>query len=123
MIRTERFLMSRKPYAVRMDSLRPRGGSCLQADAVWFRRKSGVTSAHIGTIWGSQVAIQAGIECFLETWDGRYGGDCLGRWNGSGYWGSELPETLASHLAILRPMLENFPSIPNGYDGWWSNHD
>jgi hypothetical protein len=26
---------------------------------------------------------------------------------------------MKQHLAVLRPMLENCPVIPDGYDGWW----
>ncbi|MCX5103440.1 hypothetical protein [Streptomyces sp. NBC_00439] len=51
--------------------------------------------------------------------DGRYGGDCEGRWVGESYWGAQKPDTIAEHLALLRPMLANCPAIPARFDGWW----
>jgi hypothetical protein len=26
---------------------------------------------------------------------------------------------MEQHLKILRPMLANYPALPDGYDGWW----
>ena len=137
MIRETRFLISRKPYAVDLGSLRiqehtrPRqhGGGCYYSgriDAVWFRRRKGVTVACIGILWDSQDTRPADGHAFLLGHDdGRYGGDCLGRWDGSGYWGSENPDVMAEHLALLRPMLADYeqdpknPALPAGFDGWW----
>jgi hypothetical protein len=63
------------------------------------------------------------VEALQRMDDGRYGGDCTGRWNGTSYWANDpsslTPEGIERHLGILRPMLENFPKIPPGYDGWW----
>jgi hypothetical protein len=27
---------------------------------------------------------------------------------------------IEEHLALLRPMLENFPAVLAGFDGWWT---
>jgi hypothetical protein len=128
-IREDKFLISRAPYAVDLNSLeveecgtdssRPwyRG----TVTAVWFRRKSGDVTAHIGTLWNSQYERPADAAAFLRTYDdGRYGGDCTGRWDGASYWGNVTLETQATHLAILRPMLDRFPEVPPGFDGWWT---
>ncbi|MFD7922484.1 hypothetical protein ACFV3R_25070 [Streptomyces sp. NPDC059740] len=131
MIREDRFLISRKPYAIDLNTLRvstredtPKGRNpyyvTCRINAVWFRRRRGATVACIGELWDLQYPEPATARQFLDQHnDGRYGGDCHGRWDGTGYWGAENPEVQEQHLAILRPMLAGFPVIPDGYDGWW----
>jgi hypothetical protein len=124
------FKISRRPYAVDMESLRIGEHESKAAPgtyfypgritAVWFRRSKGVLKACIGELWDLQDVRPIDGWAFLAAHrDGRYGGDCEGRWDGTGYWGSELPEVRDAHLEILRPMLENYPQVPPGYDGWW----
>lgn len=134
MIREDRFLISRKPYAIDLDSLQvgeptDSGHYWAMVNAVWFRRHSKgygedrriVTVACIGTLRNLQDDKPADARAFLAAYtDGRYGGDCQGRWDGTGYWGAEKPEVVEEHLALLRPMLANYPAIPHGYDGWWT---
>lgn len=131
MIRETRFLISRKPYAVDLNSLRgtrmdtPGGRNPYsydgRIDAVWFRRRQGVTVACIGTLWDLQHPEPADATQFLRQHDdGRYGGDCHGRWDGESYWGNVTLAEQEQHLAILRPMLANYPAIPDSYDGWWT---
>lgn len=130
MIREDRFLISRRPYAIDLSSLRgnitltPNGRRPSYYDgrinAVWFRRKQGVTAACIGTLWDLQDDEPTdGTEFLARHDDGRYGGDCEGRWDGTGYWGAQEPEVIDQHLALLRPMLAAYPAVPEGYDGWW----
>ncbi|WP_188188005.1 hypothetical protein [Nonomuraea sp. SYSU D8015] len=128
MIRDNRFLVSRRPYAVDLSSLRgtlePRHDGTTyyrgRIDAVWYRRRRGVTVACIGTLWDSQDEQPADAVQFLERHtDGRYGGDCDGRWDGTSYWGNSTLEQQHQHLAVLRPMLANYPELPPGWDGWW----
>ncbi|WP_327359512.1 hypothetical protein [Streptomyces sp. NBC_01304] len=133
MIREDRFLISRKPFAVDLSSvtgeLGPHGDRFSidgKADAVWFRRQDGVTRACIGTImlWRHHlrepVPLDTAQAILSADLDGRYGGDCHGRWDGDRYWGAQEPAAMEQHLAILRPMLDNYPSLPPGYDGWWT---
>ncbi|MFL4947531.1 hypothetical protein ACJ6WE_09175 [Streptomyces sp. MMS24-I31] len=129
MIREDRFLISRKPYAVDLASLRgsvqtyENGRTSYRGriDAVWFRRRRGETVACIGDLWDFQDTEPESAREFLERHnDGRYGGDCIGRWDGTSYWGNVTLEQQEQHLAILRPMLANYPAIPDGYDGWWT---
>lgn len=133
MIRDDHFLISRKPYAVDLTTLRgnrmdtPGGRNPYsydgRIDAVWFRRRKGVTVACIGTLWDLQHPEPADAREFLTQHDdGRYGGDCHGRWDGSSYWGNVPLAEQERHLAILRPMLANYPAVPPGYDGWWTFH-
>lgn len=126
MIRETKFLISHKPYAVDLSTLRntnhdPRGRFWGRIDAVWFRRRNGITVACIGDLWDNQDNTPATAREFLERHDdGRYGGDCVGRWDGDSYWGNVTLAEQERHLAILRPMLANYPAIPPGYDGWWT---
>lgn len=132
MRRLDKFVLSRKPYAVKLDSLRveePRTDTAgnlfarAELDAVWFRRRKGVTVACIGVVWDCQKPPPVDAADFLaRADDGRYGGECHGRWDGTGYWGSELPDVRDRHMAILRPMLDNYPQVPDGYDGWYTYH-
>lgn len=130
MIREERFLISKRLYAVDLSSLRgartviPNGRTPYsfngRVDAVWFRRKQGVTAACIGTLWDLQHPEPDGALQFLvQHTDGRYGGHCDGRWDGTSYWGNVTLDVQEKHLAILRPMLDNYPATPPGFDGWW----
>lgn len=129
MIREDRFLISRKPYAVDLASLRvqerPRqDGSSFytgRINAVWFRRRNGVTVACIGSLWDHQDDKPTDGAAFLAAHDdGRYGGDCDGRWDGTSYWGNVTLAEQERHLAVLRPMLANFPEAPAGYSAWWT---
>lgn len=132
MERTDRFLISQKPFAVDLSTLmggqHERGDRIAfsgRVDAVWFRRKNNTTRACIGTLklWSHWLPDRLDLNdpqaILAADLDGRYGGDCHGRWDGERYWGAQEPEIIQEHLAKLRPMLEAFPSIPDGYDGWW----
>jgi hypothetical protein len=132
MIREDKFLISRKPFAIDLSTVTLTSkerdgrywltGSCR---AVWYRRKDGVTRACIGSLglwaqWRTEAPDLSSPQAMLgNDLDSRYGGDCQGRWDGTGYWGAEAPEAQEQHLAILRPMLANYPTIPDGFDGWW----
>ena len=123
MIREDRFVISHLPYAVKPDSLTviDVGGIYrVTIGAVWYRRRKGVTVACIGHLWDHQRTEPADADEFLERHDdGRYGGNCEGRWDGSKYWGAQDPDEINSHLKLLRPMLANYPEIPAGYVGWY----
>lgn len=133
MIRQERFQISKRPYAVDLHSLQvtsnvgPSSVSHRVAfDAVWFRRRRGVTVACIGHLWDriSPAADLTADTALRAMEDGRYGGAWVARWDGENY-ASEVPqspEAMERHLAILRPMLECYPAVPRGYDGWYYFH-
>jgi hypothetical protein len=131
MKREAKFLISRKPYAIDLASFRcterapGKSWAWYSINAVWFRGRKTDPVACIGdlhTIINDPAPIDAAE--FLERYtDGRYGGDCHGRWNGNGYWGAESLDVQKQHLAILRPMLAAYPNLPPGYDGWWTFQD
>ena len=130
MIKDSSFRISRKPYAVDLSTLRgtsedtPKGRNPSSysgvINAVWFRRRSGLTIACIGTLWDHQYPTPVDAVAFLVAHeDGRYGGNCHGRWDGESYWGNVTLDVQNRHLTVLRPMLSNYPKLPPGYDGWW----
>lgn len=128
MIREGRFRISHNPYAVDLTSLAGTLDTTALTpvyrgtlDAVWFRRHKGRTVACIGQLWDFQNSRPADAEEFLaRLTDGRSGGRCHARWNGTSYWGDdEHYRDREAHLAILKPMLASYPDIPAGYDGWW----
>jgi hypothetical protein len=125
MRREDRFVMSHKPFAVDLSSLREEHDFSY-VDAVWFRRRRGVAVACIGNLHAIlHPAPSTALEFCERHTDGRHSGDCQGRWDGTGYWDAEQPSVAAKHLAILRPMLDDYahdpknPVIPAGYDGWY----
>ncbi|MDJ0342233.1 hypothetical protein QMK19_03405 [Streptomyces sp. H10-C2] len=132
MIRETRFLISHKSFAVDLSTLtgeqHERGDRIAYSghvSAVWFRRKDGTTRACLGTLklWSHYLPAPLDLTdpraVLAADMDGRYGGDCHGRWDGERYWGAQEPFTMALHLTLLEPMLDNYPAIPEDHDGWW----
>lgn len=129
MIREEKFRITRAPYAVNLHSLKIEERSANtdrsyyrgEIAAAWFRRKHGETVACIGTLWDYQDERPANGEAFLRAHvDGRYGGDCVARWDGGSFWGNVTLDEQSNYLGILVPMLQGFPEVPRGFDGWWT---
>lgn len=134
MIRSDRFLISQKPFAVDLSTVtgeqQPRGDRDTYnfsgtANALWFRRKDGVTRACLGhlDLWSHFLSAPLDLDdahaVLSADLDGRYGGTCHARWDGTRYWGAQEPHVQALHLTVLEPMLANYPNLPPGYDGWW----
>jgi hypothetical protein len=140
MRREEKFLISHAPYAIDLEGLRvtesyatytnPDGSSrrgdkpyyTMTVQAAWFRRKSGVLTAHFGHLWNSSSTRPADLMDWIKNaWDGRYGGDCRARWDGENLWAPEASwGQMVDYQDLLRPMLEKFPKVPAGFDGWWT---
>lgn len=123
--------MSHRPYAVDLDSLRVEHSegvwSHATVNAVWFRRRRGITVACIGHLWDVQDPAPADAADFLTRHDdGRYGGTCRSRWDGVGFWSaSHDPDVHGMDLALLRRFLLNYeddpknPRTPRRFTGWW----
>lgn len=130
MIREEKFVLSRKQFAIDLGSMRlgpaekrhdgsPMAWATIQA--VWYRRKSGVMRACIGSLHDivtPPITCEEFLEGFLHD---PWGGHCSGRWDGSSYFSHDgsVPAVQAEHMAVLGPMLDSVPLIPPSYDGWW----
>lgn len=132
MIRQARFLISHRLYAVNPDTLTAtqveRDGWFYlsgSVEAVWYRRKDAATRACLGSLrlWSHSLTAPVDLTdpaaVLTADLDGRYGGDCHGRWDGERYWGAEAPDVAARHLEVLRPMLTDYPALPSGFEGWW----
>jgi hypothetical protein len=132
MIRDEKFVLSRRPYAVDLDSLttsESANSSSVYATvrAVWFRRRRSHystgpmrTVACIGYLREYQPPPRDAQHFLKEMNDGRYGGHCEARWDGETLWAPEATEAQRQEfLAVLEPMLKNYPEVPPGFDGWW----
>jgi hypothetical protein len=133
-IRLAKFTQSKAPYAVDLGSFVPRrdgtAWSYARISAVWFRRRRGGWDDQMLTVACAGYISECLIDPaprdaadFLERMtDGRYGGNCEARWDGYSLWTEPgwTEEARARMLAILRPMLDNHPAIPPGYDGWYS---
>lgn len=124
MIKASKFRISDKPYAVDLGSYSPDGSGSLQA--VWFRRRREAyngplrTVACAGTLRGCLVPDLSTVERFIATFtDGRYGGDCRARWDGTNLWSLENEAERERLKKILVPMLAAYPEVPPLYDGWW----
>lgn len=134
MYQEDRFVLSHHQHAIDLSSFRVssrhswtyegeeiRTVTCV-VNAVWYRRKRGVTYACIGHLSHSyrEKYQPPTAENFLLSYtDGRYGPTPEGRWDGENYWGAQKPETIQEHLAILRPMIDDYPSAPESYSTWW----
>lgn len=127
MIHETKFLISRRPYAVDLNGMaikttheEGRRFHSVSIRAVWYRRRRGETVACVGYLWDYLSPAPVDIHEALERMDdGRYGGDCAGRWDGKRYWGAQKPAEIERHLELLRPMLANYPAVPPGFAGWW----
>lgn len=118
--RTAEFKISRPMYAVDLAAFSVGDWGVLPA--VWFRRKNRVTAACAGFLKAPAHRVSGPVDAldFLAKYtDGRYGGDCVARWDGSTLWSLEPEESRARYKSLLTPMLAACPAIPRGYDGWW----
>jgi hypothetical protein len=120
MERAPKFTVSGNLYAVNPATFtRTARGKCL-IDAVWYRRKEGVTYASIGRLWDF-----SGVESWRSFVDGIrtriYGPSSLARFGPDGLWTPQAVTAVeAARLTLLlSPMLTDVPTIPDGYDGWW----
>ena len=127
MLKTADFKISRPMYAVNLDAFSVGGPQAPFPEwgvvaAVWFRRKSRVTAACGGFLKAPvhRTGAPADVQDFLARYtDGRYGGDCIARWDGSTLWCLEDEDTRAEYKRLLVPMLAAYPAAPSGWDAWW----
>jgi len=131
MYREDKFALSHRPYAVDLSSLRSyheNHSGWLMVDAVWFRRKNGITAACVGLLDDlRRASVTDDPVRFLEEYeDGRYGGRCLARWDGTSVWyAGQDPKENARHLELLRTVLDAYhanptaPELSDRWNRWW----
>lgn len=115
-IQSSKFTFSEYFYAIDMKSLKPTYGFNASMNAIWFKKTRGQIAVCTGTL-SSQGKT---VEQFMANHDGRYGGNTEYKWNGTEMWSSSnhFLELMAAHK-ILDPILQAFPEIPKGYEGWF----
>lgn len=153
MIRESRFVLSRKQVAVYPPSFRQLDARTYPGNpgntfneyainAVWYRRRKGATVASWGTVrrtLGANVVAADWQDYLTRAADGRYGPECLVRWDGRTTWADSmvsLHEVTGVVDQFLRPLLAHpvdarthlgvdpATGLPNGlvlpgWDGWW----
>jgi hypothetical protein len=124
-VKTEKFLISQVPVAVDLASYRVLDQhptrTWAQLQAVWYRRRKGVTIVSAGVLPIHVDGRPADVYEALDLYeDNGFGTDCRARWDGKTLWGQADEPTRAGYLALLRPMLDSYPVIPAGFDGWWA---
>jgi hypothetical protein len=127
-IRDDDFMFSRGPYAISLATVQVSYSESgrhvhFTARAMWYRGRKAEPKACLGYLanWiEAPACVTSPAELLKAAWDGRYGGRCEARWDGRAYWSSVPdPGLQQRHLALLRPMIDGYPVIPDGYDGWW----
>jgi hypothetical protein len=133
-IREEKFLVSHAPYAVKPETISinsyelgsSRPGVHMYSgtiEAIWFRRKSGVLSAHYGCLHGhfGENEPDGFLDFMAKCDDGRYGGNCWARWDGTYFWAPEtIWEVQVIRQAELAKVLASYGEVPDGFNGWWT---
>lgn len=132
MHRENEFVLSHAQYAANLDSLRLAYPEYVDehdwarqswiVDVVSFRKVKGVVRACAGTVGDHQDEVPLTGAEFLSRIDGlnRVSVTPTARWDGTSFWcAGQDPDENARYLELLRPMLENFPAVPPGCDGWW----
>lgn len=122
MRKLEKFVISKSPYAINLESFKIDATGMRTVEAVWFRRKDKKVAACLGQLReyfhkDKPTTVLDFIEQFT---DGRYGGSCWARFDGGFWTPEEDPNKAKSYLEFLKPMLDNYPAIPKGFDGWWT---
>lgn len=107
-------------YAIDFSSIHLDDG-ITRVNAVWFKEtKEGIRSVSQGTIWNAQNG-NLNVQKFIEAFRSSYGGSTEIKWDGKKVWAPRMDyEIVNQRLALLKPMLENFPAIPDQYEGWFS---
>lgn len=126
MIRATKLAVSRPMYAFDPNTFDPERRSVA---AAWFRRKNGVLVASMGLYHFFAPGLpEAQYPDTYQGWvdlhvDNRYGGTHLASWYGMAILNSDQPvseEESARRVEFLRGMLDGFPAVPAGFDGWWA---
>lgn len=133
MNREDSYVASHRPYAVDLSTwrrgemkTRPNGRQSAHQHitAIWFRRKKGVDTAHLGDLWDFSDADNAADMLRLHD-DGRYGANWVAAWDGERCWTQNpAPKTdLDRYAAVLGAALIGFlkdKAVPDSYSGWWT---
>jgi hypothetical protein len=141
-IREERFVLSKRQYAIDLGSLDVEEREGVRGSywrfsfrAAWFRKQAGVLHACMGTLRGTQFNSadqykdDPAVAMLLGYRDGRYGGECHARLSAEWLFWSEPQrfQAMMGQHEFLRRMLQGYPKSPSDwvgddlepYDAWW----
>lgn len=147
MIRMERYVHSRRPYAVRLSTFEVERTEWewqgamhvswrLRIRAGWHRGKVAAPETCLGWLtWTTSddpwrhfdpkdilqrdLAAEDAVKAYA---DGRYGGTCIAKSTGRGLWFADVtsPRVLQGMREELTEIADAFPQPPAGYSGWWT---
>tara|TARA_R110001606_G_scaffold297277_1_gene445035 strand:- start:9333 stop:9728 length:396 start_codon:yes stop_codon:yes gene_type:complete len=123
LIKRDKFTPSLKPYAFKPDS-REFGYGGRTLEALWAGRKRGGTIVTLGTYHMTAMdRIERSYEDWLAVADTRYGGLWQHIWDGEKLLSNpDNTPSLAEADALserLDAVLQGFPRVPDGWDGWY----
>ena len=127
MIKSDKFTISTRNYAFKEGSLRPYHQSNDWYNGWWvmdvfcYKKKDGKTAACFGQVHVIEKTDNFTEEEFIKKYRATYGPDMLASWNGADFIGTSNYESIVQYVEKLRPILRNYPEIPNGYKGWYKN--
>lgn len=117
LVRLDKFTPSKRPYALDLGAY-TRSHNRLHINAIWAGRKDGRTTASFGSL--SAYGIET-VEELIEKIDMRWGGDSFAKWDGDILiTPSGVTQKLhQQYVEMLGAALNNFPAVPDGYEGWY----
>lgn len=116
----DKFSFSEYFYAINWSTLRSnKDGTVAYVDAIWFKKTRGEIAVCSGTLSNHDTFTKDDFIAGFKY--GRYGGNTQYKWNGFEMWSHDnnFLDMIEAHK-FLDPILENYPDIPVGYEGWYS---
>ena len=123
-IQLDRFVPSKKNYAIKWDTLRELRQDLYVVDALWAFKKKGEMFISSGLLSLYDLRIgenEMTVEHFMEYFDGRHGGSAECTWDGT-YMTTQSPLPLSQMIELseqLDPILNKLPDIPQNHEGWY----
>ena len=129
MLELTNFAISKKLYAIKRDTFVATYSGDTQkgepmyrvsVDAMWFRRKQGIEVISKGKLGDLAVGKEWDIDDFIANVStARYGGTPFGSWDGYDVIGVTNYEAIVALVKELDPILDAYPDVPVGYEGWY----
>jgi hypothetical protein len=118
LVKLDKFAPSQRPYAFLRESFQIDQRGRATVEAIWPGRKSGVTTASFGQLGGYRLST---LDDLIENIDMRYGGYSIGKWDGERLITDQSRSmsycnSLAEQLDMV---LQAFPAVPEGWEGWY----
>lgn len=114
----DKFSFSEYFYAIDWSTFWVNDNNNAIVDAIWFKKTKGEVAVCSGTLSNYDTLNKDDFIAGFKY--GRYGGATRYKWNGTEMWSHDnnFLDMIKAHEK-LDPILENFPNIPHGYQGWY----